>query len=71
MRARKGETHIIQTVTVIGSSVAASPDGIVAIVLSTKESGRIGIAVTLEVCALLRKDIAAAEIFLLGRPGTA
>ena len=64
MLGKKGETKQVRTVTVIGSSVAASPAGVVAIVLDMKESGPIGFSVTLESCAALRREIADAESFL-------
>jgi mannitol-specific phosphotransferase system IIBC component len=67
----KGETSVILTVTVIGSSVAASPGGVVAIVLNTAERGHIGFSVTLASCAALRKEIAVAETFLRQIPGNA
>jgi hypothetical protein len=67
----KGETKQIRTVTVTASSVAASPDGVVAIVLDTLESGPIGFAVTLASCASLRNEIAAAETFLRQQQGKA
>jgi hypothetical protein len=71
MLGKKGETKQVRTVTVIGSSVAASPTGVVAIVLDTKESGPIGFAVTLEACVALRNEIAAAETFLRHQQGKA
>ena len=67
----KGETSATRTVTVIGSSVAASPLGVVAIVLNTKESGAIAFSVTLKSCAALRRDIADAETFLRQKTGSA
>lgn len=70
MLGRKGETKQVRTVTVIGSSVAMSPTGLVAIVLDTKERGPIGFAVDLESCAALRREIAAAETFLRQQLGT-
>lgn len=60
----QGETKQVRTVTVIGSSVAGHPSGLVAIVLDTKEAGPIAFSVTLEACAALRNEIAAAETFL-------
>ena len=69
MLGREGETQQVPTVTVIGSSVAMFPTGIVAIVLDTRERGPIGFAVTLESCAALRREIAAAETALHQRPG--
>jgi hypothetical protein len=71
MLGKKGETQQVPTVTVIASSVAVSPTGIVAIVLDTKERGPIGFAVTLESCAALRREIAAAETALRQEPGRA
>lgn len=71
MLGKKGETRQVRTVTLKGSSVAASPSGVVAIVLDTKESGPIGFAVTLETCAGLRRDLAVAETFLRQQPGKA
>ena len=71
MLVGKGETKDVRTVTVIGSSVAAHPSGLVAIVLDTKEAGPIGFAVTLESCAALRNEIADAETFLRQQPGRA
>lgn len=68
---RTGETKPVRTVTVIGSSVAQSPAGVVAIVLDTRESGPIGFAVTLEACAALRREIAVAEVALRQKPGKA
>jgi hypothetical protein len=66
---RKGETRQVRTVTLKGSSVAVSPAGVVGIVLDTLESGAIGFSVTLEICAGLRRDLAAAETFLRQKPG--
>jgi hypothetical protein len=57
----KGETHRVRTVTVIGSNTAIHPGGVVAIVLNTAEEGPIAFQVTLESCAALRREIAAAE----------
>jgi hypothetical protein len=71
MLGNKGETKQVRTVTVIGSSVAGSPLGVVAIVLDTKESGPLGFAVTLESCAALRREIAVAETFLRQQQGLA
>jgi hypothetical protein len=65
----KGETQQLRTVTVIGSSAAGSPDGVVAIVLETRESGAIAFEVTLASCAALRRDLAAAEALLRQTPG--
>jgi hypothetical protein len=70
MLGRKGETSVIRTVTVIGSSVAASPEGVVAIVLETTESVT-AFQVTLDSIAALRRDLAAAESILLQKPGQA
>jgi hypothetical protein len=67
----RGETREVYTVTVIGSSVAVSPLGVVAIVLNTKEVGRIGFLVTLASCAALRNEIADAETFLRQKTGNA
>jgi len=71
MLPKKGETNPVRMVTVQGSSVAASPEGVVAMVLDTIESGPIGFQVSLEICAGLRRDIAAAEAFLRQKPGNA
>jgi hypothetical protein len=60
----KGETNVLRTVTVVGSSVAGDPLGRVAIVLNTAEEGAIAFLVTLDACAALRQEIAAAETFL-------
>jgi hypothetical protein len=65
---KKGQTELVRTVTVIGSSVAAGVDGQAAIVLNTKESGPLAFLVTLESCAALRRDIADAETFLRQNP---
>jgi hypothetical protein len=67
----KGETNVIRTVTVVGSSVGASPDGLVAIVLDTAEEGPIAFQVTLASCSALREEIAAAETALRQTPGQA
>lgn len=58
-------------VTVLQSCVAVSPTGEVAIVLDTSEVGKIVFAATLETCAALRREIAAAETFLRRGVGTA
>ncbi|MFT4097401.1 MAG: hypothetical protein QM651_09765 [Rhodoblastus sp.] len=71
MLGAKGETQQIRQLTVVGSSVAASPEGLVAIVLETREAGTLAIPMTLESCEALRRDIAAAEGFLRQKPGTA
>ena len=63
MLGKKGETQQVRTWHVIGSSVAAAPEGVVAIVLDTA-SGPFAFAVTLESCAALRREIAAAETLL-------
>jgi hypothetical protein len=71
MLAGKGETRRTRILTVTGSSTAGAADGQVAIVLETKENGAIGFLVTLDSCAGLRRDIAAAEEFLRQKPGRA
>jgi hypothetical protein len=58
----KGETQKVLTLTLIGSNVGVDPDGVVAIVLYTAEQEPIGFAVTLESCAGLRREIAAAAV---------
>ena len=63
MLGKKGEMQQVRTWYVTGSSVAASPEGVVAIVLETA-SGPFAFAVTLESCAALRREISAAETFL-------
>jgi hypothetical protein len=68
-KVSKGETQKVLTLTVIGSNVGVNPDGVVAIVLHTAEQGPIGFAVTLESCAGLRREIAAAETHLRMNPG--
>lgn len=68
---KKGETNLLRTVTVIGSSAVGRPDGTTAIVLDTKESGPIAFFVTLESCAALRREIECAETFLRQTPGSA
>jgi hypothetical protein len=65
----KGETQKVLTLTLIGSNVGVNPDGLVAIVLHTAEQEPIGFAVTLESCAGLRREIAAAEAQLRMNPG--
>ena len=71
MLGGKGETQRTRTLTVIGSSTAQAADGRVAIVLETQESGVIGFLVTLDSCAALRRDIAAAETALRQQVGKA
>jgi hypothetical protein len=67
----KGKTVQVRTVTVIGSNTARHPDGVVAIVLDTAEEGPIAFQVTLESCAALRVEIAAAEASLRSFSNTA
>ena len=56
-------------VTVAKSSVATSADnGAVALVLDTTESGPIGFQVTIELCAVLRCQLAIAEVALRKQP---
>jgi len=71
MLGEKGETQQLRKLTVVSSSVAGSPDGTVAIVLGTREFGALAIPMTLESCAALGQEIAAAEEFLQVKPGKA
>jgi hypothetical protein len=67
----RGETKLLNTVTVLRSSSVATPDGQVAIVLETKEAGAIAFLVDERAIAALRRELAMIESFLQQKGGTA
>jgi hypothetical protein len=56
--------RLLETVTVTGSQIVMTAEGATALALTTQERGTIAFVVTLETIAILRKDLATAEIRL-------
>lgn len=66
----KGDVNEILTVNVIGSKIAARPEGWVAIVIEMSHQ-TIALPLNLQAIAVLRQQLTEAEALLLQKPGRA
>ena len=67
---KKGKTKELDTLMVLGVNAAATPDGRIALVLHLKDQ-TIGLEMTPERVADMRRHLATIETFLRQKPGQA